>query len=69
VDAGLRALNAQDTGVFAARPLTTFADHANVAISGVPLQILTKNAITDPAVAWPGIEGFEAAFKALWGVS
>ncbi|CAB4769251.1 MAG: substrate-binding domain-containing protein [Actinobacteria bacterium] len=69
VDAGLRALNAQDTGVFAARPLTTFADHANVAIAGVPLQILTKGALTDPAVAWPGIEGFEAAFKALWGVS
>ena len=69
VDAGLRALNGQDAGTFAARPLTTFADHANVAISGVPLQILTKGAIKDPAVAWPGVEGFEAAFKALWGVA
>jgi hypothetical protein len=35
----------------------------------VPLQILTKDAIKDPAFSWPGVEGFEAAFKALWGVA
>lgn len=70
VDAGLRALNAQDAGTFAARPYTTFADHADVAISGVPLQILTKATIThDPATAWPGITGYEDLFKKLWGLA
>jgi len=70
VDAGLRALNGQDAGVFAPRPYTTFADHANVAISGVPLQILTKATMThDPATAWPGITGYEDLFKKLWGLA
>ncbi len=69
VDAGFRAIAGQDPGTFEARPFTDFADHKDVQISGMPFQILEVGTITDPAVAWPGVVGYQDAFKKLWGVA
>ncbi len=34
----------------------------------LPIQILTEENIDDPAVNWPGIDGYQALFQGLWGV-
>ena len=66
IDAGLRAIAGQNTGVFTPRPLSTIAGHPDIAISGVPLKILQKADITDPKSSWSGIDGYQDLFKALW---
>ena len=66
IDAGLRAIAGQSTGVFSPRPLTTIAGHPDIAIAGVPLKILQKADISDPTAAWSGIDGYQNLFKALW---
>jgi ABC-type sugar transport system substrate-binding protein len=66
IDAGLRAIAGQSVGEFARRPLTDLPGHPDIAISGVPLKILTASDIANPSVAWPGIDGHQDLFKALW---
>lgn len=68
IDAGLRAIAGQGVGEFAPRPLTDIEGHPDIAISGVPLKILTAADIADPTVAWPGIDGHQDLFKALWNL-
>jgi ribose transport system substrate-binding protein len=68
IDAGLRALAGQSPGTFEPRPLTDFAGHPDIAIAGVPLQILEADDIEDPTVAFPGIPGYQQLFGALWGI-
>jgi hypothetical protein len=36
-------------------------------VNGLPLQILEKDSIADPNALWPGVEGFQDQFTALWG--
>ncbi len=36
-------------------------------MNGLPLQILEKGSIADPTKLWPGVEGFQDKFAALWG--
>ena len=68
IDAGLRAIAGQGPGTFEPRPLTEFAGHPDIAISGVPLQILEADDIEDPTVAYAGIAGYQDIFKGLWGL-
>jgi hypothetical protein len=69
VDAGLRAIAGQDVGDFERRPMTDIEGHPDIAIAGIPLAILEADDLEDPSVAWPGVEGHEEQFLALWGVS
>lgn len=66
IDAGLRAIAGQSTGVFAPRPFSTISGHPDIAISGVPLKILEASDLADPTVAWSGIDGYKALFTSLW---
>ena len=68
VDAGLRALAGQDVGAFPQRPLTDNVDAADVLVAGIPFRLLEADSVGDPTTAWPGVEGHEEEFKALWGV-
>ena len=34
--------------------------------SGLPLQILEADSITDPTALWVGVDGFQDQFTALW---
>jgi hypothetical protein len=68
IDAGLRAIAGQGPGTFEPRPLTDFDGHPDIAISGVPLQILEADDIEDPTVAFPGIPGYQDLFSSLWGL-
>lgn len=68
IDAGLRALAGQDAGSFEPRPLTDFDGRPDIAIAGVPLQILEADDIEDPTVAFPGIPGYQDLFSSLWGL-
>ena len=67
LDSGLRAIAGQDVGVFPKRPQTDIAGHDNIQISGMPLKILEKADIADPAVSWSPVADFQSLFKALWG--
>ena len=67
VDAGLRAIAGQDVGTFERRPFTDIAGHDNIGIAGVPLKILTAEAIEDPTVPWSPIPNYQDEFKKLWG--
>lgn len=68
IDAGLRALAGLSAGEFESRPLTSIEGHPDIGIAGVPLKILQTADISDPTTAWPGIEGFQDLFKALWNL-
>jgi len=66
IDAGLRAIAGQSTGVFAPRPFSTISGHPDIAISGVPLKLLEATDLSDPTVSWSGIAGYQDLFKSLW---
>ncbi len=66
VDAGLRAIAGQDPGSFEHRPFTDIDGHPDINITGVPLAILGADDISDPTIAWPGMDGYQDVFKALW---
>ena len=40
----------------------------DVLSGGLPLQILEADSIADPTVLWPGVDGFQDKFTALWGL-
>jgi ribose transport system substrate-binding protein len=74
LDAGLRALAGQDIGRADPRPLTDVAGASDtpgaedILIAGLPMQILTADTVGDPTTPWPGIEGFQDQFLALWEI-
>ncbi len=74
VDAGLRALAGQDVVRSEPRPLTDVIgaseteDAEDILVAGLPMQILTSETLGDPTTAWPGVEGFQDQFLALWEI-
>jgi len=38
----------------------------DIGLNGLPLQILTKDTITDPAALWSGVSGYQDLFKKRW---
>ncbi len=68
VDVAARVLAGQEPGR-ATPPAGAKVDgHPDILVNGLPLQILEKDSIQDPAALWPGVEGFQDQFKKLWGV-
>lgn len=68
VDAAARILAGEGPGR-AETPATAVLDgHADVLSGGLPVQLLEKDSITDPAALWVGVSGFQDQFKALWGL-
>ncbi len=68
VDAAARIMAGDGPGR-ADTPAQAVVDgHPDILASGLPLQILEADSITDPTALWVGVEGFQDQFKALWGV-
>lgn len=68
IDAAARVLAGEGPGR-ADTPANAVIDgHPDVLSGGLPLQILEKGSIKDPTALWPGVEGFQDQFKALWGL-
>jgi hypothetical protein len=38
----------------------------DIGLNGLPLQILTKDTIKDPAALWAGVAGYQDLFKKRW---
>lgn len=68
MDAAARVLTGKSIGRAKAPKEATIEGRPDILAGGLPLQILEKGDIKDPSAAWPGIEGFEAKFKKLWGI-
>lgn len=68
VDAAARVLLGSGPGRAEARAEAVVDGHPDILAGGLPLQILTKDSIKDPAALWPGVEGFQDKFTALWGL-
>ena len=68
VDAGLRAIAGQDVGRAQQPELAKIPGHPDIQVSGVPLQILTADNITDPSAPWTPFPGYQNQFKQLWGL-
>lgn len=67
VDAAARILGGQGPGSAQPPAEATIAGHPDILVNGLPLQILEKDSIADPSALWPGVEGFQEQFRALWG--
>lgn len=72
IDAGLRALAGEEVAGAEPRPYTevvgadTTEGAEDILVAGLPMQILTVDTVGDPTTPWPGIEGFQDQFLALW---
>ena len=68
VDAAARVLLGDGPGRATPRDEAKVDGHPDILAGGLPLQILTKDSIKDPAALWPGVVGFQAKFTSLWGL-
>ena len=68
VDAAARVLLGNGPGRASVRDEAVVDGHPDILAGGLPLQILTKDSIADPAALWPGVDGFQAKFTTLWGL-
>lgn len=68
VDAAARVLLGNGPGRAEARAEAVIDGRPDILAGGLPLQILTKDSIADAAALWPGVEGFQDKFAALWGL-
>lgn len=68
VDAAARVLLGDGPGRATVRDEAVVDGRPDILAGGLPLQILTKDSIADPAALWPGVEGFQDKFAALWGL-
>ncbi len=66
VDAAARILTGEGPGRADAPELAVIDGHPDVLAGGLPLQILEADSIDDPAVLWPGVDGFQDQFTAIW---
>lgn len=66
VDAAARILAGEGPGRAETPEQAAIADHPDVLAGGLPLQILEAETIADPTALWPGVEGFQDQFTALW---
>jgi ribose transport system substrate-binding protein len=66
VDAAARILAGEGPGR-ADTPETAIIDgHPDILAGGLPVQILEADSIEDPTALWPGVDGFQEQFTALW---
>ncbi|MFM8484202.1 MAG: hypothetical protein ACKOBT_12750, partial [Actinomycetota bacterium] len=68
VDAAARVLLGSGPGRAETPPQAIIEGHPDILSGGLPLQILEADSIADPSVLWPGVEGFQDKFTALWGL-
>jgi ribose transport system substrate-binding protein len=66
VDAAARILAGEGPGRAEAPELAVVDGHPDILAGGLPLQILEADSIADPTALWPGVEGFQDQFTALW---
>ena len=67
VDVAARVLSGSGPGRVAPPTEAVVEGHPDILVNGMPLQILEKGSFTDATKVWPGVEGFQAKFAALWG--
>ena len=68
VDAAARVLLGSGPGRAETPAEAVIDGHPDILSGGLPLQILEADSIADPTALWPGVEGFQDKFKALWGL-
>lgn len=66
VDAAARILAGEGPGRAEAPELSAVDGRPDILAGGLPLQILEADSIADPTALWPGVEGFQDQFTALW---
>ena len=66
VDAAARILAGEGPGRAETPADAVVADHPDILSGGLPLQILEADTIADPTALWPGVDGFQDLFTALW---
>ena len=66
IDAAARILGGEGPGVAQTPELAVIDGHPDILLGGSPLQILEADSIDDPTALWPGVEGFQDQFTALW---
>lgn len=66
VDAAARILAGEGPGRAEAPALSAVDGRPDILAGGLPLQILEADSIADPTALWPGVEGFQDQFTALW---
>lgn len=68
LDVAARLLSGGTAGKSTPPTAASVDGHPDILVNGLPLQILQKGDIKDATALWPGVEGFQAQFKKLWGV-
>lgn len=68
IDAAARILAGGDPGRAETPEMAVIDGHPDVLVGGLPLQILEADSIEDPTALWPGVDGFQEQFTAIWGV-
>lgn len=66
IDAAARILADQGPGRADTPTLAVIDGHPDILSGGLPLRLLEKDSIADPTVLWPGVDGFQDQFTALW---
>lgn len=66
IDAAARLLAGEGPGRADAPALAQIEGHPDALAGGLPLQILEADSIADPSVLWPGVDGFQDLYTALW---
>lgn len=66
VDAAARILAGEGPGRTETPETAVIEGHPDILASGLPVQILEADSIDDPTALWPGVEGFQEQFTALW---
>jgi ribose transport system substrate-binding protein len=66
VDAAARIIAGEGPGRAEAPESAVIDGRPDILAGGLPLQILEADTIADPAAVWPGVDGFQDQFTALW---
>ncbi len=66
VDAAARILAGEGPGRAETPEAAVLDGHPDILVSGLPLQILEAETISDPTALWVGVEGFQDQYTALW---
>ena len=66
VDAAARILAGEGPGRAEVSEQAMVDGRPDILAGGLPLQILEAGSIADPTALWPGVEGFQDQFTALW---
>ncbi len=69
IDAAARILAGDGPGTAETPAAAVIDGHPDILVSGMPLQILEADSMhDDPSALWPGVDGFQDQFIALWGL-